>query len=211
MKFTLKLIDSDKAIRNKILDAMLPEIKNFMTSGVRKIKSELPPILQTAIRNTPEYESLISGKLQYEFGIPDAGPKIANLINIWTTNIDGTFYPPTIASNKIKSSFSIYMIRSDFSDVLNTDSAMMTDNTRGYSLPWLEWLLLEGNKTIIKNYEIAYGPNQFSRTGFAVMRPARASWKVPSEFSGTISDNWITRAIDRSELDIQKLLDGIFQ
>jgi hypothetical protein len=77
-------------------------------------------------------------------------------------------------------------------------------------LPWLQWLLLEGNATIVRNYTVSFGPNRFSRTGFALMRPSLQSWKVPSEFAGTINDNWITRAIDGAESNIQKLLDGAF-
>ena len=42
------------------------------------------------------------------------------------------------------------------------------------------------------------------------MQPSQKSWKVPSEFSGTINDNWITRAIDQATPEIEKMLDGAF-
>ena len=102
------------------------------------------------------------------------------------------------------------MIRSDFSDVLSSDSGFVIDALRGYQLPWLEWLLLEGNKAIISKQEVIIGPNKFSRTGLAIMRPSNKSWRVPSEFAGTIKDNWITRAIDNSESQINELLDKAF-
>jgi len=60
------------------------------------------------------------------------------------------------------------------------------------------------------NYEIVIGPNKYSRTGYAIMKPASGSWSVPSEFAGTITDNWITRAIQTSETDINNLLRKIF-
>jgi hypothetical protein len=74
---------------------------------------------------------------------------------------------------------------------------MVIDSNSGKSLHWLEWLSLAGDKTIIKDYDIVYGPNKRSRTGLAIMRSqSGARWKVPSEFAGNIGDNWITRSID---------------
>ncbi|NCA31122.1 MAG: hypothetical protein EBS93_10465 [Chitinophagia bacterium] len=98
----------------------------------------------------------------------------------------------------------------DYADVLSSDDALVIDNLRGYNLPWLEWLLLEGNKIIVRKQQVEFGPNIASRTGNAIMRPSNKSWRVPSEFAGTITNNWITRAIDNSESQIYDLLDRIF-
>lgn len=210
MKFSIKLLDSAKDIEQKILRAMLPEVVATMNSGMSKLKNNLPNIIRQAIINTPEYESLALGKLRYEFGIDNVDSKLASLVNVWSTNIKYIYSAPTIVANRIKGSFSANMIRADFSDVLYTDFAAVVDTVRGYTLPWLEWLLLEGNKTIVRNYEVILGPNRASRTGYALMKKSSRSWKVPSEFSGTANDNWITRAIDRAEPNIQQLLDEAF-
>lgn len=210
MRFSLKLIDSSKEIQQNILKAMLPEVSSLMNKGITKLKSNLPNIIRQAIINTPEYESLSRGKLKYEFGIANVDSKLASLISVWSTNIQYTYKAPNIIAGRIRSSFSASMIRADFSDVLYADFAAVVDTLRGYTLPWLEWLLLEGNKTIVRNYEVILGPNRSSRTGYALMKPSNRSWKVPSEFSGTINNNWITRAIDAAESNIQKLLNEAF-
>jgi len=181
-----------------------------MNNGVSTIKRELPNIIKTAIENTPEYSSILSGKLKYEFGIPDSSIKLNNLIDIWIENIRYPYMKPTIMRNKIKSTFEVNAIRVDFAEVLYSNDALVIDNIRGYNLPWLEWLLLEGNKTIISKQEVVIGPNNFSRTGNAIMRDSNKSWKVPAEFSGTVTNNWITRAIDGVEGNIQSLLDRAF-
>jgi hypothetical protein len=211
MKFSLKLLETDQQINQKILQALLTEITNFMNSGVAIIKAELPSILQNAIINTPEYISLLNGKLKYEFGIPDSNIKLANLIEAWLGNIRYPYMKPIIVGNNIKSSFAVNAVRVDFAEVLYTDDALVIDSIRGYNLPWLEWLLLEGNKVIIRQQEVVLGPNKFSRTGFALMRDSNKSWKVPSEFSGTANNNWITRAIDGVEDKIELLLEKAFQ
>jgi hypothetical protein len=193
------------------MEALLPQINDYMKDAITTIRKEIGTIISNAIVNTPEYESLVSGKLKYELGIPDANAKIAGLLDIWTKNIYIEYMPPKIISSKIKSSFSASLIKSSFDDVLSTDLAYVIDNIYQYRLPWLEWLLLEGNKIIVKKQEVVMGPNPRSRTGFALMRGSNKNWKVPAEFAGTIRDNWITRAIDNTEAEINNLLERALQ
>lgn len=207
MLFKIKLLESDKQIAHNILSALLPDVANYFKDIIKYLQSNLPSVVRAAITNTPEYESLRGGVLQYEFGIPDPSSKLAGLLDIWSTNIKINYSPPTISGSKLKGSFSANMIRIDFSDVLYSDYAVVYDALRGYTLPWLEWLLLEGNKTIIQNQSVVLGPNKYSRTGYAVMRESSSSWRVPSQFAGTISDNWITRAIDGAENEINTIIE----
>lgn len=207
MLFNLKLLDNNKIITNNILQALLPEVNNYLKDVVSYLQSSLPPVIRNAIINTPEYDSISGGTLKYEFGIPDPSSKLSGLLELWSRNIQINYSAPKISNGSIRGSFSANMIRVDFSDVLYSDYAVVYDALRGYSLPWLEWLLLEGNKTIIKNQDVVLGPNRSSRTGFALMRPSPSSWKVPSEYSGTISDNWITRAIDNAENEINSAIE----
>lgn len=211
MKFSFQLLDSDKQISSKILESLLPEIDNYLKKSLQNIRRSLPSLVREIIKNTPEYDSLMGGQLQFEFGISDPSNKIINLIEIWSNNVDITYNKPVITGNSIKGFFSVSLIRSDFNDVLSNDAGFVIDNLRGYQLPWLEWLLLEGNKIIVSKQEVVFGPSKFSRTGYALMRPSNKSWRVPSQFAGTITDNWITRAIDNAESQINELLDKAFE
>jgi hypothetical protein len=211
MRLSLKLIENNADIADKILQALLVDVTNYMNSAIQNLKSQLPSIIRQGIVNAPEYQSLLSGDLRYEFGIPDPGPKLAGLIDIWANNINYSQMKPIVANGKIKAMFSASTIRIDYADVLYTDYALVIDSARGYTLPWLEWLLLEGNKTIVDKYEVILGANQYSRTGNALMKPSNNSWKVPSVYSGTASDNWITRAIDSVSDDIENLLNRTFK
>lgn len=209
MILSLKLIDNNSKIYTSILDALLPQVNKYMISATNEIKLKIPEIIKKTIINTPEYESLLNGKLKYELGVDSSTEKLAGLIEIWSGKILVNYKQAKISSNKIVSSVSINMIKADFSDVLYSEYAYVVDSFRGYSLPWLEWLLLEGNKTIVKDYSVKIGLNKYSRTGLAVMIPSKKSWRVPSEFTGTISNNWITRAIDNSQNDIADSINRI--
>lgn len=204
MKFQFSIKESKQEIENKILKALLPDCKKFMNSSIAIIKSDLPGILYNAITSRPEYFSLISGNLRLELGIPDAESKVASLINTWISNIEYEYSKPIISGNKIISVFSANFVKTDFSDVINSSEAYVIESN--YNLPWLKWLLLDGSATIVPRHDVVFGPNPNSRTGGAVMRPSDAGWKVPAEYAGTISDNWITRAIGDASSDIQQLL-----
>lgn len=208
MNISLKLVDTNPTIYKEILSALLPQVKKYMKDVINSIKQELPAILTEAINNSPEYTSLVGGKLRLELGIPEAGPKIEQLLQAWITKPEIKYNVPSISGSIIKSKFSISLIKSSFEDVLNLDAAYVEDTLRGYNLPWLQWLLLEGDMTIVENYEVLIGPSKYSRTGNAIMKEGKGkTWKVPSEYSGTISDNWITRAIESAGPSISSLLE----
>jgi hypothetical protein len=211
MNLSLKILETNQIIQKEILQALLPQVDIYMTRIMGNLKEKLPPIVSKAITNRPEYMSLVSGRLRLELGIPDASTKVSQLIQIWISNIQYTYKKPQISGGAIKSSFSASLIKNDFSDVTNTEAGSVQDNIRGYSLPWLEWLLLDGNRTIVPNQSVVIGPNNSSRTGMAIMRESPGGWKVPAEFTGTINDNWITRAIEDAAPDINNLLNRIMK
>jgi hypothetical protein len=210
MKLSFKIIENNADIQESIAKALLPKSRQIMAKAIRSIKESLPIIVNKYVINSPEYASLIGGILKYELGIPNASNKIAGLLDIWSKNIDFKYDPPKIIRSQVRSSFSASMIKINFEDVLFTDFAVVRDNIRGYDLPWLQWLLLEGNSTIIEDYQIVFGANRASRTGNAIMKKNTSKfWKVPSLFSGTIADNWITRSIRDAEPEIQQLLNKV--
>lgn len=210
MKLSISILESNIEINAAILNGLLPQVNKYMDWGIGIIKNELPQIISNSIMNSPEYQSLLSGELRYEFGISDPGPKLAGLVDIWANNIHYTRMKPTITGDRIRAFFAANTMRVDCADVIYTDYALVVDGTRGYTLPWLEWLLLDGNTTIVDNYEVVVGANKYSRTGKALMKPSSKSWKVPSLYAGTASDNWITRAIDSVTNDIDNLLNKAF-
>jgi hypothetical protein len=207
MKLSLKLLETNNTISKTILQAMLPASLEFMSKAKNIVENNIITLIQNQIISSPEYDSLINGQLKLELGIPDADRKIQELINTWISNTVVNYTAPKIVNNKIKSSFTVKMIKSNFSDVINQPSAFIEDNIRGYELPWLQWLLFDGTAIIVDDYEVVIGTNARSRTGYAVMMPSSNSWSVPAEFAGTVNDNWITRAIQRAKPDIEKLLE----
>lgn len=210
MKISFTLLENNSEIYKEILNALLPDVVSYMQDAISLVKKEIPKIIMDAILASPEYTSIVGGKLRFDFGIVDGISKIDGLLQIWTNNIMITYDAPKINGNIIISKFSISMIKADYSDVLGSDYAQVIDNERGYSLPWLQWLLLDGTKILVNNHQVVIGPNARSRTSMAIMRPG-SGWSVPNEFAGTQNDNWLSRAIDSSSDSINNLLKRAFK
>lgn len=212
MKIGLKLIDTDSEIRSKILDGIRNYLQPVFDRTRQTLQTVIPNRVKSVLMGEPEYNSLLSGQLRSELGIPDGVSRIEALFSAWANSMSIRSTPLRTSSRGIVGGFSIDMIRSDFSDILSLPLATITDDVSGSVVPWLQWLLLDGSKILIKNYSVQFGPNLRSRTGNAIMISSeKQNWRVPPEFAGTLNNNWITRAIERLDPilinDIEKELE----
>lgn len=206
MKFSLNLIESDSDIKSKILIEMRNHLQQAMIRSIPSIRQLVPSEIKDVLMTEPEYQSLINGKLKGEFGLSNASQKVNEIIDIWINNVRIMVSPATISGSRIKGGFKLDMIDSSYDDVLANDGAIVIDGTSGVVLPWLEWLLLYGNQIIVKNYEVQVGSNARSRSGIAIMVPSKNNWRVPPEFAGTITGNWVTRALNRLDDSILNII-----
>ena len=194
--------------------------KGIAREIVKKVKRKAP-IIQTSITEkireavrdlliaTPEYQSIVQGKLKAELGIPNSDSRIITIIDTWIENIVVKVKASTTPFLVID----IGIIQSDYSDVLSLPQAQYTyKSKRGEGeIPWLKWLLLEGDKRIINKYEFSRNPRG-SRTGMGIMiSKARGFWQVPPEFSGTSVGNFATRALENIEATIDNIVEQVIR
>lgn len=207
VRYGLRLIESDGEIRKMVLDSLRETMQEAINRAIPNIQNQIKPIIKNAIESQPEYSSLLGGSLGYELGVPDPENKTRTIIDTWINNISIDKRLVKITNNGLSGGFAISMIASDFADVLSLSEANVVDEANGYTLPWLEWLLLAGGKILVKDYTVVFGSNRASRTGFAIMKQSSGtSWRVPPEFAGTISNNWATRAIDSLDDTINNIM-----
>lgn len=196
MEFTLKLLDSDKYIKDSILREISIHINETIKKSINNIKNNIIQIINESLKQEPEYSSLKNGRLLYEFGIPNIS-FIDKVVDAASNTVDIVYNPVVFYSRGIKGGLKIKaMGLKDIDGLIATDIASVNDS-KGYNLPWLQWLLIEGGNPIVKNFEVKLGPNINSRTGNAIMIKSLTNWSVPSQFIGTRSNNWFTRAIER--------------
>lgn len=208
MRISANIVETNDEINTMILEIMADHINDTLNIAIPKITKEIKELVAVSLKEEPEYQSLLSGRLRAEFGLSDTN-MVDNIIDKLVSTIDVS--RSTISYNKIGlvGGFTITMMKSDdMNGIIFTDIASVISNN-GQHLPWLQWLLLEGNKAIVKNFDVKMGSYSQSRSGMAIMVSSRDNWRVPSEFVGTISNNWTTRAIDRIEDKIDTLIENI--
>lgn len=208
MKASFALQESPRQIKNLMINALLPEIDRYLHRVLADIKLPIQNIIATSIKDSPEYKSLIdnAGKLRGALGVVDAQSKLEIIIDKWKSDVGIGYDPPTNVGGKIRAGFSLQVIRGDYADVINLAVSKFTSENN-YLVPWLEWLLLAGQSRVVQNYVIEYGNSVRSRTGLAVMRKhPSGGFSVPSEYSGTDEDNFVTRALDKASNEILELI-----
>jgi hypothetical protein len=206
IRASIEIVETNEKIAKDILKALKPQVEAFFQKAFESVKDNLADIVINAIKTAPEYSALIDGQLKAEFGLPDSVDRVSTIIDKWS-KVQFKYEKVVIKGSLLFGSFSFNMIKSDYSDVINLPVASFITEKRS-TLNWLEWLLLFGNQTIIKDYNVVLGSNPRSRTGMAVMKGVNSGkWSVPTQYAGTPNDNWITRAIDSADSQIMDLLN----
>ncbi len=216
----ITLTDSIDYIQQQVTIAMVAELNDRLKSVSPAIQSEIRDNIKIIFLNSPEFKSLLNsndGELSKHFGIPiaDGAKKCAEIFNVLANSVLVELETlKIVGKTKIDGGINVYAFIDDFSDILGLSAAEVTTN-KNESLPWLQWLLIEGNRIIIDGYYISYSPyyNPESRATGTLMRKAGKksrvdNWRVPAQYSGTVDNNWITRAIDASERLIEKIIFG---
>lgn len=211
MQLSLKLVSTNAQIGNDILLALKSDLNECLRLAAIDSRREMRKLFELAITQDETWVSLHSGKLKGEFGLPsDGATRLREILNIWLDNIV-VDYVPIRGTSVLKGSFSLCMFAKDWIDVINSNSAtIITD--KGQSLPWLEWLLKFGDKTIVKEYTVKLTNSVRSRSGLALMKKdVKGKWRVPLEFSGTNNNNFITKLIDSLDNQIINIIEQAIQ
>jgi len=204
LRYNVTLKESSAKIERAAITALRGAMNDMLNRVVKNIVPKLRVIIKDAIKNTPEYRSCNGGQLQAELGLPDITP-LDDIIEQWANNISVQVKPVSIGSSGIKGGFRIGAIEQKWEDVLKNPSASISSN--GKVLPWLAWLLIYGNKVIVREYSVSVQPSPKSRSGKAVMvADKKGRWRMPPQFSGTSKNNFVTRAIDAAFSDIQVMI-----
>jgi hypothetical protein len=209
--FKITILESDKQIQNTINQLLAQQVKKILPGITQSASQFIKNKIIESIKNQPEYISLLSGKLKYEFGLPDADSRVSAILSAISNSIQINTSQPTYNSSGVKGGFVINMVKSDFSDIVNLPEAVF-QTEKGSYLQWLKWLLLEGDNSIVFGYTFLLGQNPYSRTGQGIMKSDMSGvWRVPPEFAGTLDNNWITRAITATEPEINNYLKNLFK
>lgn len=152
-------------------------IRNIYEECVRRLQS------------SPTYTSLLYGDLRVEFGLLNPQKDLDQILRDFFDNIK-------IEIGSLENKFIRVDINTSF--INSVDGAYYSFGEIGGSVDWLYWLMNAGSNVVVPGFSIIYGEFESpepSRTGRAIMVPF-GSYTVPSQWAGTESDNWVTKALN---------------
>lgn len=208
MSVNLKVLETSLSFKKKIEQAMLREIEDRINKNKKKAERQIASLVPSWVLASPEVQSIaqdgVPGSLHAQFGLfSGTGDIVANdianaLAKSVSLEVDFT--------KRLKGTSVTFFIQpTSFVNLLEIPLGEIRTAT-GYVLPWMRWLLLEGTRTIVSSY--TYEPDNSGRSGGGTMRLG-GIWRVPPEFSGTASENFVTRIFQNKDRQIQPILKGL--
>jgi hypothetical protein len=182
-----------RGLQAVVLDEIARVLSQAFRAAARGIGGRVGAIATEAVRNSPEYASLLDGKLRHELGVVDAAPILKAVTDGIADGVSVTSLGCRRAGEGIEGGMRVEILKGDYSEVLSVPGARFVSE-QGYDVEWLRWLTLEGDRLLVAEHHFVKGFTEFSRTGNGIMIRG-GSWRVPPEFSGTREDNWLLRAL----------------
>jgi hypothetical protein len=201
MSITIRLLDSISTIEAKINSSLSSVINDRLSSNVRKINTATRNYVTSSILESPEINALSSKdptSLAGQFGFNINPSSIISAIVssiVSSTEIQFVPYNTRLQGGGLK----IYCQPSNFVNLL----ALPQGHTLypGGDLHWLNWMLTKGDTIIVVNY--SYNPQTgLGRSKLGNMKEG-GFFRVPPQYSGNITDNFVTRALSNPKLDKQ--------
>ncbi len=192
-------IHTNKTNVDAILRGVAEEVNKAMEVVDIQIEKQVRPAAATAIADCYEMRSLINGPLQGHLGIRpgDNDNAVFQIAQSVASAVYVDWKSMPVNGNR-SGTLSIMIQPSTFANILSLPAGVNKVYSKkygAYEMPWLDWLITEGDKPIVKGYK--YVNDVIGRSGQGIMKQQNGeSWRVPPEFAGDINDNFITRALD---------------
>ena len=212
MSISVKILESNKQIEGLINQSLSSQANNTILSNYKKVTNNIKLMIPPWISEQKEVASLLSqgvqGSLNAHFGLPPGMPElsVAAIVSAVSESITVEIAIPK-TDKSLRGSVLFRIQPNDFGNLLGLPEGFVTTRL-GTDLHWMNWLLTMGGTPVIIGYD--YMPSNLGRSGGGTMVGGHA-WRVPSGHTGTIDDNFITRALENREQDITNALRGLFQ
>ncbi len=198
--------------RQVIMNAWLAEINKSVSSKLRGSVARIKEAVTTALLDAPEIKK-IAGEYKGEWGMIQPMDQWRALCAVLADSIDARQTAFAYNGRTISGSILIVGLPIDNKAILAMPESVVMDQKTGKVFYWLDALLNQGDAIVVDHWRylsdvISEEDRQrYSRTGLGFMVPSNdRGWRVPSDISGNISDNVITRALQTLQPTIEKEL-----
>lgn len=206
----LRLVDSIAKIEKDIKTALIADLNTHLNKRKNVAVDRLKQVCKSWILSQPEIKSLDSTSVPFSlhslFGLQRGSEAqivdtianaVANSIQVKFSKIDKNF----------KGGITFSIQPADFQNLLGLPEGHVITK-KGTDLHWLNWLLERGDSVIITGYQ--YEASNRGRSGSGAMVQG-GSFRVPPSYSGTTTNNFVTRAFTNKQKEIERILLEVFR
>jgi hypothetical protein len=188
------------------LNGILPEVGN-------KLQRYIQHYIEEKLVNTPEVESMMSGKLRGCFGIEFPEDQVLNFVKVYSLSAKVHTYPVFLVRSGVSKRPCLQIDTEETLERLSLDDMFAQKTEKNVAIYFWNWLLYQGDKSVVtgayvtnaNSYELRHN---YSRTNSMIMRKRQASsFRVPPEFSGIDDNNFVSRALQNWLVDVEKFLE----
>ena len=209
-KVSISLAQSQKQIEGLILRELVKIVEPIFKNSVEPVKDGTREIIYSTIIDSEEMRSLREGVLRWDFGLTTG--QAENTVEIFargvSESVDVKLKTIKFTGKTASGGLVITVQPNSFE---NIPEILVPWKTEGETPSVNDLLLKYGDGFVIFDYDIDYGSFKGSRSGGARMVESKASsWgvstglsRVPPQYAGNPSDNFITRAIDNKNTQSQ--------
>lgn len=193
MPVRLYITETTESIKAKIIGEIRFEVNKRMRAASPIIRQKVGNLIADRLMDTEHAQSIMSGKLQSDFGLtPDAaltalGDLIRAIRQSTGVNLD--------VKNGFAYSLSVTILPNGLSQTLQ---GIGTYSSNGHIISWMQWLLLKGVTVVVDDHFVVERNSSKSRSGRALMYKSGSSgrnFRVDPHFAGTEDDNFVVNTI----------------
>lgn len=204
MEIGLEIIDTADSFHKSVIMAICIELNYKLADVADRIRDEVAKNIKPVFENTEEYLLLTTDKdIMADIGLEHGKEKeiLDKIIQRVADSIQVKFNHFLPVGNNISGSIDIFILISDFSDVLDLPEAKI--KSENGTDDWLKWILIDGPSIRIDNYHVEYGKHGRSGLGHMVLSGV---WTLDKRLQGTKSKNWLTNALDKNESMVRDII-----
>lgn len=195
------------------------EAINAVTQKYAKsIKNRIGKVIRAEFKKDETIKSLRTGRLRGDFGLTDPVSNTNEIINEIVDSVKNEVSIGNAA--KVGGRGRLRQIRTtgiptDYNFLIDQPYSLQSTE-KGIVLPWLRWLLLEGRSIITPGFYVTdrRGRGRSGRRAKMAKQgnpPQGRAFRIPSEFSGTLTNNFIQRRIQASREAISRELKSLVE
>lgn len=204
MQARLKLMEKEfiDTVRRGIFDS----VKDRVKTSAGPIKKRVGEIIERELLKSPTTRELLNGQLKHDFGLTDkmAAGAVDSIVQYMIGSLGVAI---EIYVDKINVTLNLLPIGVDFiNEITGGKFTTYNHGIRG-EVDWAYWLITKGTQIVIEDYNaVDASPRPGRSGGNFLMKKGFGPFRVNPEHSGTLENNFITRAVTPHAKEIMEAI-----